>query len=243
MKFKYLSLPVITLVAAALIVGGCGNNDKKTAAEDKAETGTTTETGSGSETQAGTGSETKTPAQTEDVNKKSWDKPPAMEIDKTKNYEAEVKTSKGSFTIELYAKDAPKTVNNFVFLAKQGFYDGVIFHRIIESFMIQTGDPEGTGMGGPGYSFEDEKTTYKYEPGIVAMANAGPNTNGSQFFICTGDDSMGLNSQPNYTIFGKITKGMDVVKKIAATPVEVANGEQSHPTEKITMDQITITQK
>ena len=176
---------------------------------------------------------------------KSWTSAPKMDIDTSKTYEAEVKTSKGSFTIELFAKDAPKTVNNFVFLSKEGFYDDVIFHRIIESFMVQTGDPTGTGAGGPGYSFEDEKTSYKYEPGIVAMANAGPNTNGSQFFICTGEDSTSLNQQPNYTIFGKVTDGMDIVKKIAATPVETNpdTGEQSKPTETVKIESIKIKKK
>ncbi|WP_409346878.1 peptidylprolyl isomerase [Paenibacillus sp. MBLB4367] len=175
---------------------------------------------------------------------KQWNKAPEMKIDKNKTYVAEVKTNKGAFKIELFAKDAPKTVNNFVFLAKEGFYDGVIFHRIIESFMIQGGDPKGTGSGGPGYKFEDElKNGHSYEPGIVAMANAGPNTNGSQFFICTGEDSKGLNKQPNYTIFGKISEGMDVVTKIAKTPVAVANGEASSPKEKVTIESVTITEK
>lgn len=177
--------------------------------------------------------------------KLSWDTPPAMEIDTAKSYEAEFTTSKGNFKIELFAKDAPKTVNNFVFLARQGFYNDVVFHRIIQTFMIQTGDPEGTGAGGPGYQFEDEKTNYAYEPGIVAMANAGPNTNGSQFFICTGDDSRNLNQTPNYTIFGKVTKGMDVVGAIAATPVEANphTGEPSSPTEKVQIKKIKITEK
>ncbi|MNI56052.1 putative peptidyl-prolyl cis-trans isomerase [compost metagenome] len=167
-----------------------------------------------------------------------------MEIDTNKSYSAELTTTKGTFTIELFAKEAPKTVNNFVFLSRQGYYDNVIFHRIIESFMIQTGDPTGTGMGNPGYKFEDEKTNYTYEPGIVAMANAGPDTNGSQFFICTGEDSVGLNSQPNYTIFGKVTDGMDVVKQIAATPVDVGpGGETSSPTETIQIKEIKIVEK
>jgi len=177
---------------------------------------------------------------------KKWDKAPEMKIDKNKSYVAEVKTNKGTFKIELFAKDAPKTVNNFVFLAKEGFYDGVIFHRIIESFMIQGGDPTGTGGGGPGYKFEDElKNGHEYEPGIVAMANAGKNTNGSQFFICTGEDSKGLNKQPNYTIFGKISEGMDVVTKIAKTPVGVgmSGKEASSPKEKVTIESVTITEK
>ncbi|OAB45783.1 peptidylprolyl isomerase [Paenibacillus antarcticus] len=236
MKKKHLFMPLITLITAALVLSGCGNKPTEESTPDQT---------TGSNTEQTTPVEPTPPAEeTPTQTTKSWDNPPAMEIDSTKSYEAEVTTNKGTFTIELYAKDAPKTVNNFVFLAKQGFYDDVIFHRIIESFMIQTGDPQGTGAGGPGYQFEDEKTSYQYEPGVVAMANAGANTNGSQFFICTGADSTSLNNQPNYTIFGKITNGMDVVKQIAATPVEVGmSGEMSTPTEKIQIKNVKITEK
>ncbi|OAB37766.1 peptidylprolyl isomerase [Paenibacillus glacialis] len=237
MKKKHVLMPLITLITAALLLAGCGN---KPANEP------TTDQTTGNNTEQTTPVEPTPPAEETPTTgtTKSWDNPPAMEIDSTKSYAAEVTTNKGTFTIELYAKDAPKTVNNFVFLSKQGFYNDVIFHRIMESFMVQTGDPQGTGMGGPGYQFEDEKTTYKYEPGIVAMANSGPNTNGSQFFICTGDDSGSLNSQPNYTIFGKITNGMDVVKQIAATPVEAdIRGEMSVPTETIQIKDVKITEK
>jgi cyclophilin family peptidyl-prolyl cis-trans isomerase len=180
------------------------------------------------------------------ASKMSWSTPPKMEIDTKKSYQAIVKTSKGQFTIDLYAKDAPITVNNFVFLSKQKFYNNVTFHRIMKTFMIQTGDPLGNGTGGPGYKFQDEKTPYQYAPGIVAMANSGPNTNGSQFFICTGDDSKGLNMQPNYTIFGKVSAGMDVVQKIADTPVQMSNNgrpEMSQPKEKVTIDSIEIVEK
>jgi cyclophilin family peptidyl-prolyl cis-trans isomerase len=171
---------------------------------------------------------------------KSWKSAPPMTIDAAKTYCAVVQTNKGSITLQLLAKESPKTVNNFVFLAKHNFYNGIIFHRIIESFMIQTGDPQGTGMGGPGYQFEDELNgPYQYEPGIVAMANAGPNTNGSQFFICTGEDSKGLNNQPNYSIFAKVASGMETVKKIAATPVK-AGGENSTPAEKVMIENIQI---
>lgn len=238
MKRNHVLLPLILLISAALLLGGCGNNNANNGetTTDQAAGNTTDQTKPAEETPSET-----TPATQET---KSWDNPPAMEIDVNKSYEAEVTTSKGTFTIELFAKDAPKTVNNFVFLSKQGFYNDVIFHRIIESFMIQTGDPQGTGMGGPGYKFEDEKTSYQYEPGIVAMANAGANTNGSQFFICTGADSTSLNSQPNYTIFGKVTNGMDVVKQIAATPVEVGmSGEMSTPTETIQITDVKINEK
>ncbi|WP_282943368.1 peptidylprolyl isomerase [Paenibacillus sp. RC67] len=166
-----------------------------------------------------------------------------MSIDVNKTYEATLHTNKGDFTMELFPKTAPLTVNNFVFLARDGFYEDVEFHRIIESFMIQTGDPTGTGAGGPGYKFADElKSPYKYEPGIVATANAGPNTNGSQFFICTGEDSKGLNQYPNYTIFGKITDGMDTVLQIAGTPVAMSKqgGEKSRPVESVKILKVDI---
>lgn len=175
----------------------------------------------------------------------SWTEEPKMTIDKAKTYQAVFETSKGSFTVDLFAKDAPITVNNFVFLANQHFYDGVTFHRILETYMIQTGDPTGTGAGGPGYTIEDELNNgHSYEPGILAMANTGdPHTGGSQFFICTGDDSKGLN-QPEYakySIFGKVSDGMDAVKAIAATPVTTgASGEPSRPTETVTIKSITI---
>lgn len=225
MKIKTLKL-ILTALALTALLAGCGS---KPAPQ--------TSNGAGTGAAAGTTAETKT---------KSWSSPPAMQIDKNKTYEAEVTTSKGTFTIQLYAKDAPKTVNNFVFLSKQGFYDGVIFHRIIKTFMVQTGDPLGNGTGGPGYKFEDEKTPYtNYEPGIVAMANSGPNTNGSQFFICTGPDAArSLNSRPNYTVFGKVTKGMDVVQKIAETPVKQgAEASPSVPTEKVTINSVKISEK
>ncbi|GIP37332.1 peptidyl-prolyl cis-trans isomerase [Paenibacillus sp. J31TS4] len=171
-----------------------------------------------------------------------------MQIDVNKSYTAEVQTNKGSFKIELFAKQAPKTVNNFVFLSKQGFFENITFHRIIDTFMVQTGDPTGTGMGGPGYKFEDELNTgFSYEPGIVAMANSGKNTNGSQFFICTGEDSKSLNQRPNYSIFGKVVEGMDTVTKIAQTPVKINpqsnDRSPSMPTEKVVIQKVTIVEK
>lgn len=173
----------------------------------------------------------------------SWSKPPAMQIDKSKSYTATVETSLGSFKIQLLANETPNTVNNFVFLAKQGYYEGIIFHRIIKTFMIQTGDPTGTGSGGPGYKFADELPhKHSYEAGIVAMANAGPNTNGSQFFICTGSDSKNLNNYPNYTQFGRVIEGMDIVQKIASVQV-VSNGrEVSKPVTPPAIKKITITE-
>lgn len=178
------------------------------------------------------------------TNPKSWSNPPAMQIDKSKSYTAAVETSLGTFKVQLLANETPNTVNNFVFLAKQSFYDGVIFHRIIKTFMIQTGDPTGTGSGSPGYKFADElPPKHSYESGIVAMANSGPNTNGSQFFVCTGSDSKSLDQYPNYTQFGKVIEGMDIVQKIASVQV-VSNGrEVSKPVTPPVIKRITITEK
>jgi len=164
-----------------------------------------------------------------------YDAPPELTIDLSKTYTAKLDTSAGEISVEFYAADAPQTVNNFVFLARGGFYDGVIFHRTIPGFMIQGGDPTGTGTGGPGYRFRDEfhdKTTYSR--GTLAMANAGPNTNGSQFFIC--HDNVGL---PNaYTIFGEVTDGLDVVDTIAQNPT----GPQDRPFEPVTINAVEVTE-
>ncbi len=144
---------------------------------------------------------------------KRYSTPPPMTIDPKKHYTATFKTEKGDFVAELYADRAPRTVNNFVFLAREGFYDGTTFHRVIHNFMAQGGDPTGSGMGGPGYKFQDEfHPTLKHSgPGILSMANAGPNTNGSQFFI-THRATPHLDGK--HTVFGRITKGMDVVNSI-----------------------------
>jgi peptidyl-prolyl cis-trans isomerase B (cyclophilin B) len=137
--------------------------------------------------------------------------PPAMVIDPKKQYFADIETNKGTIRIQLLPEEAPVTVNNFVFLAREGYYDGVIFHRVVPGFVIQGGDPTGQGHGGPGYRFNDESVKRAYLLGTVAMANAGPNTNGSQFFICLADQP----SLPkNYTIFGETVDGIDVVKDI-----------------------------
>jgi cyclophilin family peptidyl-prolyl cis-trans isomerase len=173
---------------------------------------------------------------------KQWPAAPDMQIDITKQYFATLKTTKGDIRIELLASESPKTANNFLFLAKEGFYDGVVFHRVIKPFMIQTGDPTGTGSGGPGYKFADElPALHAYDAGMVAMANAGRNTNGSQFFICSGHQSAGLNSQPNYTQFGRVVAGMDVVTLLASVPVGPARGgEMSKPLEEIKIESVSI---
>jgi cyclophilin family peptidyl-prolyl cis-trans isomerase len=144
---------------------------------------------------------------------KQYSSPPTLSIDLASSYQAKFKTDVGEFTVKLFAAETPKTVNNFIFLAREGFYDGVIFHRVIHSFMVQGGDPTGTGRGGPGYSFEDEfhpKLRHD-QPGILSMANAGPNTNGSQFFI-THVATPHLDGK--HSVFGKVVEGMDVVMQI-----------------------------
>ncbi len=171
---------------------------------------------------------------------KQYDAPPEMQVDKTKHYTARMDTSKGKMIIELFADEAPVTVNNFVFLAKEGFYDQTAFHRIISGFMIQGGDPLGTGTGSPGYTFADEPITKDYKRGIVAMANAGPNTNGSQFFIMHKDN---VQLPKDYVIFGQVTgaESLATLDAIASTPV-VANdyGEVSLPTERIEIKSVTV---
>ncbi len=141
----------------------------------------------------------------------TYSAPPPMTIDTQKTYTATIETVRGDIVCELFAADAPITVNSFVFLAGEGFYDGVVFHRVVPNFVIQGGDPTGTGRGGPGYQFKDEISSHHHVAGTLAMANAGPNTNGSQFYITYG-------AQPSldggYTIFGQVTEGMDVVNKI-----------------------------
>ncbi len=146
---------------------------------------------------------------------KTWNPPTVLPEAERTNKEAVIETNKGTIVFDLLP-DAPLTASNFIELAKGGFYDGLTFHRVVPNFVIQGGDPNGTGTGGPGYQFKDEAVTRDYDPGIVAMANSGPNTNGSQFFIMLPGSS-GL--PPQYTIFGKVTKGMDVVSKIAVGDV------------------------
>lgn len=169
--------------------------------------------------------------------KKAMNKP-EMQIDVNKSYSALLQTSVGDIEIALNAKETPVTVNNFVFLSRSGFYDDTIFHRVIRGFMIQGGDPEGTGRGGPGYRFDDELFSGDYTRGTVAMANAGPDTNGSQFFIMHADYGL----PKDYVIFGNVTRGLDVVDKIATAETE-DGGEGSTPTKPVTVESVTITEK
>ena len=147
---------------------------------------------------------------------------------------ATLHTNKGAIAVELFDDDAPKTVDNFVKLARDGFYDGVIFHRVIRDFMIQGGDPTGTGRGGPGYQFEDEFNEHRVERGALAMANAGPNTNGSQFFIVTADACPWLDGK--HTVFGRVTSGQDVVDRISLADRD----QRDRPRTDITIDRVEL---
>jgi peptidylprolyl isomerase len=162
--------------------------------------------------------------------------PPEMGIDPDKRYTATMDTSMGELVIALDPLKAPKTVNNFVFLALNHYYDGVVIHRIINGFVCQGGDPTGTGRGGPGYRFEDElPKAGQYEIGSVAMANAGPNTNGSQFFLISGPSGAGL--PPQYSLFGKIVKGLDVLDAMQ----RVATDRNDRPNTDVVINSVTIT--
>jgi cyclophilin family peptidyl-prolyl cis-trans isomerase len=162
---------------------------------------------------------------------------PSMTITEDKIYKALLDTTMGMIIIELDNKNTPITANNFVVLSRKQFYNSTVFHRVIEGFMIQGGDPTGTGTGGPGYRFDDEPVTGEYTRGVVAMANAGPNTNGSQFFIMQQNKLL----PKQYVIFGKVTEGMDVVDKIAQSPVKISpSGEKSSPIDTIRLNSVEI---
>jgi peptidylprolyl isomerase/peptidyl-prolyl cis-trans isomerase B (cyclophilin B) len=181
-----------------------------------------------------------------------WAEPPAMQIDTTKTYYAVFDTSLGTFKVELWASAAPITVNNFIFLSEQKFYDGTTFHRIRKNFMIQGGNPDPKGtIGNPGYNIPDELPPKgNYDTGILAMAksydpNTGsiiPNSGGSQFFICTGANAASLNTDPDYTQFGKVVEGWDVVLEIAAVEVSFYNNEFGTPKNPPVIKHITITE-
>ena len=165
-----------------------------------------------------------------------YDSAPEFAIDPSKSYIATLDTNHGEIVIEFDPERSPLTVNNFVFLANEGFYDGVVFHRVIENFMIQGGDPTGTGRGGPGYKFRDEiEGSGEYSRGTVAMANAGPNTNGSQFFIVHQDTGL----PHSYTIFGKVTSGLEAVDSIAGSDTDASD----RPSQDVVINKVTITEQ
>ena len=167
---------------------------------------------------------------------RAFDGPPPMCIDPERRYSAEVVTSKGTMRIALDAVAAPKKVNNFVVLARYHYYDGIAVHRVIPGFVLQGGDPQGNGTGGPGYRFEDElPKAGRYQVGSLAMANAGPDTNGSQFFIISGSD--GVRLPPSYSLFGKVVAGLDIVAAIDAV-----GSKSGKPTESVTIESVTISE-
>jgi len=210
------------LVAVALLIYSFGNREHSPIIDDQ--------------DPVNTGSYVIETKKEEKMTKKQYQKAEEV-INKEKEYSAILHTSQGDIEILLNTKTTPITVNNFVFLAKEGFYDKTIFHRVIEGFMIQGGDPNGNGTGGPGYRFDDEDFNDEYTRGTIAMANAGPNTNGSQFFIMHQDYAL----PKNYVIFGKVTKGIEVVDKIATAETTFSlGGEQSKPVNPVEVTSIEI---
>lgn len=212
-----MRLSVATLALLALLGAGC-------ATQTVTETPTTT-TGD-------TGTVSDSSSNSMDTNAK-YAFPGTLPAEQIENKQVRISTNKGDIVIGLYPDTAPNTVSNFVYLASQGYYDGVIFHRVIESFMIQGGDPTGTGTSGPGYKFADELNDNRtYTRGTVAMANAGPNTNGSQFFIMHEDNPL----PHSYSIFGYVISGLEVVDAIATTPTD----PRDRPLEEVVMTKVTV---
>ena len=217
---------------AALVLGG--DDDKTNVASEN----TTSTTGASTTTTVNPAlaavqcNDTKPP---DNPDRPTFTEPPPMSIDPAKQYTAVLDTTCGKITVELDAKSTPKTVNNFVFLARKGFYKGLTWHRVVTDFVIQGGDPEGTGSGGPGYKFEDELPQDGYKLGSLAMANSGPNTNGSQFFIVTGQN--GTTLQNNYSRFGMVTGGLEVAQKL-----ESFGQPDQKPSRPLYIFDITITE-
>jgi cyclophilin family peptidyl-prolyl cis-trans isomerase len=243
-------LTVILLILLVPLLSGCSVNDqvKKTdfnntdwseiLKDDSVKVNTNTST-STEQTKQDTGSTIAPSAVTTTINKitNNLNKNNSMDqFDANKQYVAVVHTTLGDFTINFNKNQTPKTVENFVTLAKKGFYDKTIFHRVMKGFMIQGGDPKGNGTGGPGYKFADEPFDGEYLRGTVAMANSGPNTNGSQFFIMHANVPL----PKNYVIFGHVTEGMETVDKIANAEVEYNNGEMSKPINPVKIVSIKV---
>jgi cyclophilin family peptidyl-prolyl cis-trans isomerase len=233
-RFVHALLFAVLVSGIAAACGGTNDPQPTAASGNVAQVSQTTATSETSGNTSDYGGQTKV--------EKQWSSPPAMQLEQGKDYQAVLHTSKGDMTVDLFEAESPITVNNFVFLAQQGFYTNVPFHRIIKGFMIQTGDPTGTGTGSPGYRFNDEKVTREYLRGTLAMANSGRNTNGSQFFVMHEDYPL----QKNYTIFGIVTDGFDTLDAIANTPVHAnprGGGEQSVPDEPVTLESVDIITK
>lgn len=222
----------VLFVAIVLLLSACGGDSDDDAAAEAAEPAEAAEAVDDSSAEAVDGC----PAEDGEAERRTeFDAPHPLCIDPTRSYTAVLATTLGAITIELDAEAAPNTVNNFVTLSRYGFYEGVTFHRIIEGFMAQGGDPTGTGRGGPGYQFDDElPQAGEYQIGSVAMANAGPNTNGSQFFLVSGDSGVGL--PPQFSLFGQITEGLDVLERLQSVPTD--SGDR--PVEDVVIDAVTI---
>jgi cyclophilin family peptidyl-prolyl cis-trans isomerase len=235
---RLLGLMILVLLAG--VMSACGVNDKPD--EENTVPAPTSLAQSDADIDSGCWTATdrvNTEGDPELADIQQWSKPPEMTIDGSKKYSALVETNKGNFTVELLPAEAPLAVNNFVCLARAGFYDNTPIHRIVAGFVIQGGDPTGTGRGGPGYKFNDEPINLEYEKGTLAMANAGPNTNGSQFFVVL-DDLRGKLGK-NYTIFGKVTDGLDVVDTLGKVQTKAGgSGEKSTPIEPVTIEKVTI---
>jgi cyclophilin family peptidyl-prolyl cis-trans isomerase len=233
---RYITAAAPVFVALLIMVG-CGEGEP-----DVAPTEPPRNTATATATEIATASALDAPPTKGFDELQQWDAPPPLALEAGVDYQAKITTNFGEIDVDLFEEVAPNTVNSFVFLADEGFYENVPIHRILSGFVIQSGDPTGTGRGGPGYRFNDEPVVGEYMKGTLAMANAGPNTNGSQFFIVLGDLSRQL--PKNYTIFGEVTAGMDVVDAIAAVPVTTSDsGEPSKPTEAVFISNIEIIRK
>ncbi|MCW2972055.1 MAG: peptidylprolyl isomerase [Thermoleophilia bacterium] len=237
---RLAALPLLTLLlVVALFVAACGGDDSSSSSASKSTTSKGDDTASTTETTDGSGSNaadasaaggTGAVSDAEVAKRQdSYDKSPGAPLDPKKTYVVRVTTNLGAFDIKVDQKAGPIAAANFVGLVKEGYYDGIKFHRVIKGFMVQTGDPTGTGMGGPGYSIKDDDVTGSYTPGVVAMANAGPDTGGSQFFVVQGTD---VQLGPDYAIFGKVdAAGLKTIDKIAN--VEVSGPENSTPVDTV----------
>jgi cyclophilin family peptidyl-prolyl cis-trans isomerase len=252
----FLALVLVAGVAVVVNGGGSSNDPSTVSAGDTATTATTTAGGSATSATTVAASTKKPvdlpalaagatvkgdtpcpPADGSAARTTTFEKAPPTCINPAKTYTAEIQTSKGLLVVSLDAKGTPKTVNNFVVLARYHFFDGIAFHRIIPGFVIQGGDPLQTGLGGPGYKFEDElPKAGSYKVGSLAMANSGANTNGSQFFIVTGE--AGASLPPSYSLFGQVTQGLDVVSAIDA--VGIPGTQDGKPSEVVTIKSVTI---
>ena len=222
-------------VAVTMLVVACGEGEP-----DVAPTEVPRNTATATATERATESAADAPLTKGPDELLQWDAPPPLALESDVDYQARITTNFGEIVVDLFEGEAPNTVNNFVFLAEEGFYENVPVHRIIAGFMFQSGDPTGTGSGGPGYRFNDEPIVRDYVKGTLAMANAGANTNGSQFFITLADLSGG-GLDKRYTIFGEVIEGIEVADQIAAVEVTASSsGERSKPVEPVYVANIEI---